>query len=184
MLKRLRLKFVLVNMTIVTAMLCTIFGVVLHTTRANLEEESLRMMTAVAIEPVSFGRPGEQIQEVRLPYFTLSVGHDGKMKAAGNTHYDLSDEEFLNELVGIVLETDRRLGVIEEYGLRFNFVQTPRGERLVFADITSEQKTVENLVKTSLMIGVGSFLVFLLISIFLARWAVRPVEKAWEQQQR
>ena len=37
MLKKLRLRFVGINMVIVLVILCTIFGVLLHTTHANLE---------------------------------------------------------------------------------------------------------------------------------------------------
>ena len=50
MLKKLRLRFVGINMAIVLVILCTIFGVLLHTTHANLERESVDMITAVATE--------------------------------------------------------------------------------------------------------------------------------------
>ena len=36
--------------------------------------------------------------------------------------------------------------------------------------------------RTCGIIGGVSLLAFLFISVFLARWAVRPVEKAWDQQ--
>ena len=36
--------------------------------------------------------------------------------------------------------------------------------------------------RTCLAIGVIALAAFFLISLFLARWAVRPVERAWEQQ--
>ena len=43
MLRKLRLKFVVINMAIVTAMLCVIFGLVYHSTRVDLEQENLNM---------------------------------------------------------------------------------------------------------------------------------------------
>lgn len=43
---------------------------------------------------------------------------------------------------------------------------------------------MENLAVTCAVIGVGSFLAFLLLSVFLARWAVRPIARAWSQQRR
>ena len=52
----------------------------------------------------------------------------------------------------------------------------------VFTDMTSEQRTMHNLVRSCLIIGTASFLVFLLVSLLLARWAVRPVAQAWAQQ--
>lgn len=56
------------------------------------------------------------------------------------------------------------------------------GQIIVFADISSEIATMRNLYRTCVIIGLGSFVSFLVISIFFAHWAVRPVEEAWAQQ--
>ncbi len=53
---------------------------------------------------------------------------------------------------------------------------------IVFADISSEVATMNNLIRNCVLIGILSFLVFLVIAIFFARWAVKPVEDAWIQQ--
>jgi len=179
MLKRLRLKFILINMAIVTIMLCAIFGVVLQTTQRNLERESIRMMQMVAGEPARPGRPGDVPAEIRLPFFTLDIGPDGEVIATGGGFYDLSDKAFLDSLADTVSASEKQMGTIKEYNLRFLRAQTPRGERIVFSDISSEQNTLDNLLRNSLLIGAASFFAFLFISVFLARWAVKPVEKAW-----
>lgn len=56
------------------------------------------------------------------------------------------------------------------------------GQIIIFMDISSEIATMQNLYRTCIIIGLGSFASFLVISIFFARWAVRPVEEAWAQQ--
>ena len=56
------------------------------------------------------------------------------------------------------------------------------GQIIIFMDISSEIATMQNLYRTCVIIGLGSFASFLVISIFFARWAVRPVEEAWAQQ--
>lgn len=182
MLKRLRIKFVCINMLIVTAMLCVIFGTVLHFTRQNLELESLRMMQSIAAGPFRPGRPDQRPEEIRLPYFTLEIGQGGKLLAAGGGYYDLSDEEFLHKIIGAAFQSREQTGVLAEYNLRYQRVITPAGQRIIFADMSSEQSTLNNLVKTCAIIGSASFLAFFLISLFLAYWAVKPVEQAWEQQ--
>ena len=53
---------------------------------------------------------------------------------------------------------------------------------IVFADMSSEINTINNLLQNCLLIGAASFIIFLMISILLARWAVKPVAVAWEQQ--
>ena len=44
MIKRLRLKFIVINMGIATILLSAILGLVFYFTSANLETESIRMM--------------------------------------------------------------------------------------------------------------------------------------------
>ena len=56
------------------------------------------------------------------------------------------------------------------------------GQIIIFMDVSSEIATMQNLYRTCVIIGLGSFACFLVISIFFARWAVRPVEEAWAQQ--
>src|SRR5699024_3192263 len=58
----------------------------------------------------------------------------------------------------------------------------PHGGAAVFSDISSERATLDSLVRTCLLIGALSFAAFLGLSLLLARWAVRPVERAWQQQ--
>lgn len=182
MLKWLRIKFICINMLIVTVMLCIIFGTVFHFTRQNLELESLRMMQSIAAGPFRLGRPDQRPEEIRLPYFTLEIGHDGKLIAAGGGYYDLSDEGFLYKILNAIFETKEPTGILKEYNLRYQRVVTPTAQRIVFADMSSEQSTLSSLVKTCAMIGAVSFLAFFLVSLFLAYWAIKPVEQAWTQQ--
>lgn len=184
MLRRLLLKFVVINMTIATAMLCVMFGLVYHFTRVNLEQENLNMMRAISSRPAPDrpGRPDEPPEEVRLPYFVLQIEGDGTVSAFGGGYYDLSDREFLQELADQAAQIPGDSGVLEEFGLRFFRVRSPMGERLVFSDISSERATLGNLVRTCLLIGALSFVAFLVLSLLLARWAVKPVEQAWRRQ--
>lgn len=182
MIRKLRLKFVLFTMTIVTLLLVVIFGLVFYFTRANLEQKSIDMMESIATHPFQLGIPSELGEEVRLPYFTLQVGPAGELIATGGGYYDLSDLEFLHTLIDAVFESPRPLGVIEAYHLRYYRLETPYRQCLVFVDISSELATLQNLVRTCVILGLVSFLAFLWVSILLSKWAVGPVERAMQQQ--
>ena len=182
MIRKLQVKFVIINMAMITVMLCAIFGLVYNFTRNSLEAESIRMMQTIAAEPFRLGRPNEPSADLRLPYFTLQLGARGELISTGGGYYDLSDQAFLKDLIEQSLGSARETGVVEAHDLRFCRVTTPRGTVLVFADMSSENTTLNNLIKTSALIGAFSFLVFLGISIFLSRWAVRPVAAAWLRQ--
>ena len=180
MIKRLRIKFVCINMTIVTIMLCVIFGLVLHFTSVSMEKESIEMMQSVALDPLQLGIPGKGASGVRLPYFALQLGPGGELLASGGGYYDLTDRALLNELIS--LSSVQKTGVLSDYGLRYVRVVTPTMQCIVFADMSSEINTINNLLQNCLLIGAASFIIFLMISILLARWAVKPVAVAWEQQ--
>lgn len=180
MIRRLRIKFICINMTIVTVMLCTIFGLVLHFTGNQLERESIEMMQSVALDPHRPGVPGQLSRGVRLPYFSLQLGPEGEMLVWGGGYYDLSDRELLDDLIRRA--SLQKTGELTDYGLRYVRVVTPNQHCIVFADMSSEISTINSLLRSCLLIGTVSFFLFLLISIFLARWAVKPVESAWEQQ--
>ena len=182
MIRRLRLKFVCINMAIVTLMLCAIFAMVFFFTRANLERESIGMMQALAQEPMRPGGPDERPEGVRLPFFTLELDEDGGIADAWGGYYDLTDGELLEKLLALAEAGDGNTGVLEDYGLCYCRVWARGTQYIVFADMSSERSVIANLVKNSLLIGALSFAAFLVVSLLLARWAVRPVELAWERQ--
>jgi len=182
MIKRLRIKFVCINMTIVAIMLCVIFGMVLRFTKMNLEKESLGMLQTVALNPLQLGVPGKGDSGVRLPYFALQIGSGGELLASGGGYYDLTDQGMLNELIS--RSSSQKTGVLLDYHLRFLRVVTPMTQCIIFADMSSEINTMNNLLQNCLLIGGASFLIFLVISILLSCWATKPVSVAWEQQRK
>lgn len=183
MIKRLRLKFIVINMGIATILLSAILGLVFYFTSANLETESIRMMERIASQPFQMNAPGELGEDVRLPFFTLQLGPHGELLDASGGYYDLSDDAFLGGLAQAAAASPRRLGVLEEYNLRYYRSDAPMSRFLVFADISSERATLDGLRRTCLLIGGLSFLAFLWVSVLLSKWAVRPVERPAAQRQ-
>ena len=182
MIRRLRVKFVCINMVTVTVMLCVILGMVLHFTGASLEAKSVQLLQSLSTGPVQPGLHGRGMQEVQLPYFTVQISPWGDVRAVGNGSYEFLDETYLAELLTAVLDAQEPSGILHEYGLRYCRAGSPGERRFVFVDISSEISTMENLVRSCVLIGCAGFLAFLLISLLLARWAVRPVDEAWKQQ--
>lgn len=182
MLKKLQRKFVVINMTMVTTMLFVIFCLVYHFTQRNLEMENISMMKAIAANPFHVDHPDNPSSELKLPFFILQLGIEGELVSAGGGYYDLSDWIFLRSLIEESNQSRQETGVIEEHNLRYLRVKMPRETILVFSDISSERNTLTHLLQSCAVIGLISFFVFLGISIFLAKWAVKPVAKAWQQQ--
>lgn len=182
MIKKLRLKFVLVNMCIVFAMLLVIFATVYHFTKSNLENQSTALLERLSQntrQPISFREPDRELQ---LPYFQIKVTVHGNMTASGYSYYDITDEAFIRELVRSVYNAKKATGILNAYNLRYVIVPDIAGQTIVFVDISSQISALNALVRASLLIGIVSLVAFLGISLLLARWAVKPVERAWKQQ--
>lgn len=177
MLNKLRLKFVAVNMAIVTAMLLVIFTLIYSSTEMRLQDmadSTMQMLSQEGQKPAK--------QDGRLPYFTLQINLFGKVTVSGSSYYDLKDEAFLQELVEIVFTADSREGYIPAYSLRYKHISLGGIEKLIFLDTSSQRAALDALVETGVLIGAVSILAFLAISWLLARWAVKPVEEAWQKQ--
>ena len=182
MIRRLRVKFICINMAIVTVMMLAILGMLLHFTRNDLEQQSIRVMQSVMEDRAYPSRPGKFPRQAQLPYFYVSVNTLGELSASFGGYYDLTDTEAIQQIITLALNSDDQTGILKDYSLRFQKRTTPFGQTIVFVDMSSELTTMRSLTNTCVIIGVLSFAVFLGLSFLLARWAVKPVETAWNQQ--
>ena len=182
MIRKLRAKFIVINMALVTLMLVLMLGTVIRLTSDNIRDTNESMMRAMAMAPRQHRRPDITDKDVRLPFFVIRVDKNGEITERSGGYYDLSDEEMISSLISTVQASGLPGGVISEYSLRYLREETPMGTSFVFADISSEQAAIRGLVRTCLFIGLLGFAVFFIISLLLARWATRPVETAFTQQ--
>lgn len=199
MIKRLRLRFILINMLIVAVMLTIILGTVMFFSRQNIEERSYEIMREMSGGPGGRPRPDNSSVDRRIPVFMIEIGENGEISTDGGEFYDLSDESFLKTLVDLVEEDGNPGGELQEYNLRYLKMYFPgssvlpeppeerdanTANRIVFTDTSNEHNMISSLRKTCVLIWFTGFAVFFIIVVLLARSVVRPVEEAWEQQKR
>ncbi len=220
MIRKLRRKFVSINMLIVVLMLFVILAMTVNMTRNSLEQESLDALRASLSSdkkdhppeeksqkpneapppPTDSSEPTESRPTTQKPYttphkdgkdtrdrahmptFTLTISDTGTLIAKGSDFYDLTDPVYLETLMTSAKARGTEHGILWGPSLRF-LRADPQGTVYSFVDISSERSTLWNLFLDCLLIGATAFIAFLLLSILLARWAIRPVETAWTQQQ-
>lgn len=194
MIRKLRVRFVSIMMVIVCTMLIIIFGLVVHRTHSRIREDGLRMMENAAYAPMGTlsdrnpkRKDENKTMNILLPFFRVLIDADEKIVDMDGDYYDLTQEgseAVLEELVSAVTASEEKVGDLRDYNLRYyrSGARKWDGQIIIFMDISSEIATMQNLYRTCIIIGLGSFASFLVISIFFARWAVRPVEEAWAQQ--
>ena len=183
MIRKLRIKFVCIVMAIAMLMVGGILGVVIHFAGVNMQMQSISMMRTITTNPFQQGNLGKPADdEVRLPFFTVQISSRGELITASGGYFDLSDREYLQQIINLALNADEESGELKAHDLRYLKAISPMGLTIVFSDITTESATLRSLVYSSLVIFFVAMLIFLGLSILLSRWAIKPVEKAWDQQ--
>ena len=198
MIKRLRIKFICITMVIVTVMMSVLLVGQINSTRESLIQRNTKALEDAILEfekepppPADKPENGGSVEEKpkpdssdfkkperEHPSFVLAMQPDGTLAAEGAGYYNLDDEAVLLDIYQQVSERTRPSGVLWEYELQYLQV----GQIYAFTDISGELETMGEMNRSSVTIWLLGFLGFLILSIFLANWAIRPVERAWEQQ--
>ncbi len=174
MIGKLRKKFVLVTMSIVTGMLLIIFTLIYAFTAWNLNTQADNLLETLLSSP--------QPVKTALPYFTVSKNPRGNLFVEGATDFDIENEALVQALLDAVSSKNCYSGEIREYNLRYRVRANHLDLKVAFVDISSHQSTLWGLVQISILVGLLGLLAFGVISIKLAKWAVAPVEDAWQKQ--
>ena len=189
MIRKLQIKFVSMCMVLVTAVLCVVFLAVYFSAKQNIELISQQVLQRVISEDLPGGRPDLDLnpggEGVLLPYFTVVVLNSNGVYNAyvtGGTYDDLQDTEELQAILTDCLEQEQADGMIPNYGLRYMRQDYGFYQRIAFVDMSMEQATLRESMSSYLQIGAAAFFLLLAASILLARWATKPVARAWQQQ--
>ena len=193
MIQKLRRKFILTNMLLVTLVLLIVFGALVGTSYGRLVDQSAQALHMAldwssSTQPPHFeiGKPGEQSRDDTrqvsvLPVFSVRLDADGNVANFAGNNVTVSDE-VLREAVTEALAQDTDEGTLSSLDLRYLKADRPDGTHIAFVQQSWETDSLLSLVGTSLLVGAGGLVCFFFISLFLSSLALRPAEKAWEQQ--
>ncbi len=188
MIKKLRKKFVLINMTLVCIVLLIVFAALFISAVNQAQRETKDALDRAAMikEGEAFPRPKIGPMDHREPFslvptFTVTVDENGGVTAISQERAEV-DGEVIVSAAGQAMAQDRPEGKIASLGLRYLKREVRGGTLIAFADTSYETAAVTRWLVLSLLVGLGGLGAFLAISLFLARWALKPVEAAWEQQ--
>ncbi len=182
MIRRLRWKVVAVNMLFVTAIMLLVVGGVYHTAAVSLRSASEQQLElALQGDIYDTLRPG---QETAVPCFVATVYASGTVRVSGSGYYDLDDEESLQAIIeDCMARTDDR-GVLRGYHLRYLRQAGPLALRIAFTDSSLEQAALRALIGPIVLIALAALLVLFVCSYLLSGLITRPVDRAWQDQQR
>lgn len=187
--KRLRRRFIFINMALVSLVLIGIFiantisisNQVASNSYANLNEAMRRTDPNFHDGAI----PQKDTTPKAFPQDIIWLRLEGDNRIIMNIENapDYTDE-YIKEIVANALETNKSRSLLREYNLRFSLIKTPNGDTMLgFIDVSYEQNFIYNQTTDYLYIGLGSLAVFFIISFFLSKLVIKPVDRAFKQQQ-
>ena len=176
MIRRLRWKIVGISMLFVTLVLAAVFTGVMLTTRSSLEQSSTRQLEKALRGEGYDGQNGQ-------PCFVTEVYSSGTVRVMGSSYYQISEEALL-ALVQECLSQQEESGLLTDYHLRYLRYDGALSIRIAFTDSTLEQSALRAMAGNLLLIALAALVVLLGCSYLLSGVAARPVERAWQEQQR
>lgn len=189
MIQKLRRKFIVILMSVVTLIISALFIILLASTYYRSYKISMNMMNEALLQPSriqgfpkNMPAPSTRLQDMpplkRVP--VIVAYWDGKNFTVESEQYMFLDENELQSAIEKAFSQQKSSGLLQGYGLRF--LKSQDGKQIALIDITRDQQLMSSLLLTSSLIWAASFLGFLGVSILLSRWAVKPAEQAWIRQ--
>ncbi len=197
MIRALQRKFVFINMLLIAVVLLIVFSIIVGASYQRILSSNARTLQRVITRdagtefpPFEIGHDAErgavsgarpQMLEYK-PTFLAIIAQDGSLTRHVPGGISVGDE-LLQEAVARATAAKQDTGLLYPLSLRYlRRADADGGMRIAFVDVSGDINSLANTLLTLLLVGVLGMGTFLLISIFLARWALRPVGRAWEQQ--
>ena len=186
MLKRLRRKFIAITMLLVGLVLAGVLGSSLFSsalTQRGIVTQILERALSDGVAAATIGdTSGEQSAELMLAV-VVDVTPDGTI--VDRTSFIANvPEQTLVDVVREALQSNADSGRSSSYAIAWMKTETTWGWRVALVDTYLRGATLRAQALSSLMIFSISMGALFVISYVLSGWALRPVQRAWEQQRR
>lgn len=198
MLRKLRHKFILVNMLLVGLVLLVVVGGLIWYNMDRLEGQSeIAMRLALDwkddSDPIRFELDVPSIRSIHndgndkrriamIPVFAVIVDESGETLTYHSLDSVTVTDQLLNEAVAHVQASGKTEGVLWDLRLRYLVREAEDGTHMAFADLGWEQSALASMALSALPIGIVAFLCLFLVSFLLSTLALKPIIQAWEQQ--
>ncbi|MGN1250082.1 MAG: sensor histidine kinase [Candidatus Spyradocola sp.] len=196
MIRKLRRKFVFINMATVGVVLLVgltmLLGYTASRQHAAAEAALDAALTFSAVQdiPRRFDPPGadgmppmrdRQGKEDFFSSFCVQLDAQGNVVDTSLLNLSIAQEDIATA-VDAALDSGRTEGTLTRLRLRFRMEETADGLRIAFVDRAQDWSTLRTLGLSCLVGYALAMAALLCVSLYLSRWALRPVQAAWDQQ--
>ena len=194
MLKQLRKRFIIITMALVGVVLLMLTLIMCYKTysqQMNRVDRALEMglRGPLASEDNLFGAGEEELQgdekydhvSAREGSFQVVLDSSDNIIGYNNTYTDLTSDE-IYDAAQRVINAEQSEGKLKKYKVYYKMSSGTYYKKIAFADYSAASKEITAGIVFAVLCFAGAMLIFLLISIWLSGYALKPVAKAWAQQ--
>jgi two-component system sensor histidine kinase CiaH len=175
---KLKKKFVIINMSLLTVVFIAIFSVIYMLTAAAGERQTEMTLNAIMFAPQ---RPFPDNPRVAT---CMIVELDEENHIITKFSFMNMSPETFTEAVVQAIQNKAVSGKIKIGETHYAFLKNknPYGTKIVFVDRTSQHQTLINLLLVFTIVGGISLFLLLFISIYFANKSIAPIKEAFEKQ--
>lgn len=198
MLKKLKKRFILINLSILMSIFLAIFGGTYYLMYKTNVSQAMVLMEQIAQNTSisqKFPPKGGYNLDRKGPFplneglmrnhFTASIDNTTQTLTITSNLESDTDLSGVESIVEDLYNRSTETGKVTINSLPFRYLKITRPERtlFVFLDRSSEMTTLTQLALVLIFIGCITLIVLAVISFYLASWAIKPVALAWQKQQ-
>lgn len=180
MFKKLKRKFILMNMILLTAVFVGIFGTIYLSTAYNMEKD-MRMQLWSNMMTMPQQKPMSKNDRMDM---SIKIDLDTKNEIINVSSRLNTDDLDVNGIVEKVINNSSDMSKVKVNGESFSYLKESvnNGIRIVLISRTFQQEVLWNLLRTFIIVGLLSLIVLFFISIYFTNKAIIPLEETFKKQ--
>lgn len=178
MFDKLKKKFILINMSLLTVVFVLIFGTIYIATSISMERDLEHELKSTISNP---RKPGPNFQMMSS---SIIIELDSNNNIAKVTSYMEIDEDILQDTIYTIIKNENNLDKIKIEGSSYGYLKeyTPKGLKIALISREPQINVLNNLLKIFIGIGSISLILLLFISIYLTNKTIKPIKESFEKQ--
>lgn len=189
MIKKLKRKFIMITMTFITLILVTVLAILCFDSYQRTKTDITNSLNFALYKyndhptfEIDFSRENPKNNNDPRPNmnsFTIITDSSNNILELYSRNYQISNETSQNLIDSI---NDKSEGILISQNLAYKKDTKDEGYIYAFVDISIAKENLISMLMTAILIAIGSILAFLILTILLANWSLRPVAISWQQQ--
>ncbi|MDO4535700.1 MAG: HAMP domain-containing sensor histidine kinase [Clostridium perfringens] len=178
MFKKLRLKLLLINMSLLTTVFIAIFGTIFITSNINMNRQINSSLYSLIYGSPKFGP--------NVTFITIELDQSGNIIKQHQSFNAEIDSILLKDASTTIINDKDALGSITISNNDYSYLKSINMNtgitKIALIDKTNNQAVLYQLFKSFLLVGTLSLIILFIISMYLTNKSIKPIKETFEKQ--